>query len=81
MRKTSVYLDDEHVERLRRVAEAEGRSQAEIIRDAILLYSERANQPPRTFAMAGVDPGLARRLGYRSIADIPDDELLDGFGE
>lgn len=81
MKKTSVYLDDEHAARLRRAAEAEGRSQAEILRDAILLYTSRANQPPRTFAMAGIAPGLARRLGYRSLADIPEEALIEGFGE
>lgn len=81
MKKTSVYLDDDHALRLRRAAETEGRSQAEIIRAAIVLYTERANLPPRTFAMDGIAPGLARRLGYRSIADVPEEELLEGFGE
>lgn len=75
MKKTSVYLADEHVERLRRVAEAEGRSQAEVLRDAILLYSSRKD-PPRTFRMAGVAEGPGG-----SIADIPEEELLKGFGE
>ena len=75
MKKTSVYLDDEHVERLRRVAEAEGRSQAEVLRDAILMYTSRDTRP-RTFAMDGVVsvPGL-------SAAALTDDEMLDGFGE
>jgi predicted transcriptional regulator len=81
MKKTSVYLDDEHLLRLKRAAEAEGRSQSEILREAILLYTSQANQPPRKFAMAGIAPGIARKLGYRSIADIPEDELLEGFGE
>lgn len=80
-----MYLDEHHVQRLKRAAEAEGRAQSEILRDAILLYtSNRNNQPPRKFAMEGIAPGLARRLGYRSIADIPQDEwdkLLEGFGE
>ena len=35
MRKTSVYLDDEQAERLARLSETEGRSQAEIVREAI----------------------------------------------
>jgi predicted transcriptional regulator len=80
MKKTSVYLDDEHVERLRRVAEAEGRSQAEVLRDAILMYADKvsanAKGPPRTFRMAGVAEGPGG-----SIADIPEEELLKGFGE
>jgi predicted transcriptional regulator len=81
MNKTSVYLDEHQAERLKRLAEAEGRSQAEIVRQAIALYRSPANQPPRKFAMEGVAPGLAQRLGYRSIMDIPEEELLKGFGE
>jgi Arc/MetJ-type ribon-helix-helix transcriptional regulator len=76
MKKTSVYLNDEHVALLRRAVEAEGRSQAEILRDAIVLYASRANRPPRRFAMAGI---VAVDLG-RSVADIPEEELLEGFG-
>jgi hypothetical protein len=76
MKKTSLYLDDEHVALLGRAAQAEGRSQAEILRDAILLYASRANQPPRTFALA-----RAFRGDGRSLADIPEEELLKGFGE
>ncbi|HBR25935.1 MAG TPA: hypothetical protein DD732_02665, partial [Rhizobiales bacterium] len=34
MRKTSVYLDDEQVERLARISRSEGRPRAEIIREA-----------------------------------------------
>jgi hypothetical protein len=80
-KKTSVYLDEEHVARLKRAAEAEGRSQAEVLRDAIPLYPSRADQPPRTFAIDAIAPGIASRFGYRSIADIPENELLAGFGE
>jgi len=50
MRKTSVYLGEEQAERLARLARQEGRSQAEILREAIAGY-------------------------------VPEDELLDGFGE
>lgn len=75
MKKTSVYLDVEHAARLKRAAEAEGRSQAEILRDAILMYTSASSQP-RSFAMDGVVsvPGL-------SIADLSEEELLEGFGE
>ncbi len=81
MKKTSIYLEDHQVERLKQLSEAEGRSQAEIVRHAITLYRSPSNQPPRKFAMEGVAPGLAQRLGYRSIMDIPEEELLEGFGE
>jgi predicted transcriptional regulator len=75
MRKTSVYLDDVHAARLKRIAEAEGRSQAEVIRDAIMKYPER-DRPRRKFAMAGI----ARGPGG-SVADMDEEELLKGFGE
>ena len=78
MRKTSVYLDDDQAERLARLSRAEGRSQAEIVRDAISCYRPRPERD-RNFALAGnferidADP--------RPISAIPDDELMRGFGE
>ena len=77
MRKTSVYLDDEQAERLARLARQEGRSQAEILREAIAAY-----QPPaprdREFALAA---GFARTdSDRRPISQIPERELLEGFG-
>jgi predicted DNA-binding protein len=77
MRKTSVYLNDEQAERLARLAAQEGRSQAEILREAIAAY-----QPPpsrdRTFALAA---GFSRiDSDRRPISEIPESELLDGFG-
>jgi predicted transcriptional regulator len=75
MKKTSIYLDDEHVARLKRLAEAEGRAQADIVRDAITMY-ESTTRRPRKFAMDGVACGPGG-----SIADIPDEELMKGFGE
>ena len=77
MRKTSVYLDDAQAARLSRLAKEEGRSQAEILRAAVDAY-----QPPpsrdRNFALAARfsriddDP--------RPISEIPESDLLDGFG-
>ena len=81
VKKISVYLDDERAAQLKQLAEIERRSQSQVVRDAILLYASRANPPPRTFAMAGITAGVAQRLGYRSIADVPEEVLLEGFGE
>jgi predicted transcriptional regulator len=77
MRKTSVYLDDELARRLARLAEQEGRSQAEIVRDAIARYEpEPAHN--REFALAA---GFDRIDGdRRPISEIPEEELLEGFG-
>ena len=75
--KTSVYLEPEQVRRLTDLAAHLGRSQAEIIRDAIARYDPAA-EGDRDFA-------LARGFGRvdsdpRPISEIPDADLLDGFG-
>lgn len=78
MRKTSVYLDDAQAIRLARIAREEGRSQAEILRDAVATYEPKPS-PDRSFALA---VGFSRIDGEdRPISTIPDDELLQGFGE
>jgi hypothetical protein len=75
MRKTSVYLSDSDAERLAYLAEREGRPQAAIIRDAIARY-ETPVVGDRSFRMMGAGTGDGR-----SVADIPDEELYEGFGE
>jgi predicted transcriptional regulator len=75
VRKTSVYLSDKEREQLARLAEREQTSQAEIIRKAIATYVPDS-RGDREFRMAGIvdRPGL-------SVADVPEDELLEGFGD
>jgi hypothetical protein len=75
MKKTSIYLDDGDSERLRRMATREGRSQAEIVRAALAAYESQL-RPDRNFALAGSWYGDGT-----SVADIPEEELLKGFGE
>lgn len=74
MKKTSLYLDDTDFDRLRRLALEEGRSQADIMRSAIAVY-EAQRKPDRTFAIDGAWEG-----DETSVADIPEEELLRGFG-
>ena len=74
MKKTSVYLTDAEVTRLSRLAKSEGRSQADIIRRAIAAYVPE--QPDRDFALIGSGHGPGG-----SVADVPEDHLLKGFGE
>lgn len=74
MRKTSVYLTDDEVSRLSRLAQREGLSQAEIIRRAIRSYQPE-RRGDRHFRLAGAGDGPGG-----SIADIDERELLDGFG-
>jgi predicted transcriptional regulator len=77
VRKTSVYLDDAQAERLARLARQEGRSQADILRQAVAAYESPASHD-RDFEIA---VGFARiDHDPRPISQIPDDELLEGFG-
>jgi hypothetical protein len=75
MTKTSVYLTDEERQRLAELSRETGKSQAQIIREAIAQY-QPAYQPRRHFALfnSGRGPG-------GSVADVPDEELFEGFGE
>jgi len=77
MRKTSVYLDDRQAERLARLARQEGRSQAEILREAIATYEPPASRD-RDFEVAAGFPRIDDDT--RPISQIPDTELLEGFG-
>lgn len=76
MRKTSVYLEDAQAERLARLALREGRSQAEILRDAIAAYEPPATSD-RRFEVAA---GFSRVDDGPSISQLSESELLQGFG-
>lgn len=45
MIKTTVYFDEETALALRQLATVAGRSQAELIRDAVALYVDQATRP------------------------------------
>jgi predicted DNA-binding protein len=78
VRKTSIYLRERESRRLVELARAEGRSQAEIVRQAITAYVPTV-RGGGDFALAA---GFARRDDDpRPISEIPEDELLNGFGE
>jgi hypothetical protein len=74
MRKTSVYLTADESARLARLAEREGTSQAEVIRRAIRVY-EPETLGDRNFSLARSADGPGG-----SMADLSEDELLEGFG-
>lgn len=72
-----MYLSERESRRLAELARAEGRSQAEILRAAITAYVP-SGPGDEDFALA---------LGFtridddaRPVSEIPEDELLDGFG-
>lgn len=74
-RKTSVYLEERHRQRLSELARREDISEAEVLRRAIIAYApEGAGDRNFLGARSGEGPG-------GSVADIPEEELLEGFGE
>ena len=77
VRKTSVYLDEAQAARLSRLAAAEGRSQAEILRAAVDAYEPQPARD-RKFALGAGFPRID--ADQRPISQIPGHDLLDGFG-
>ena len=72
MKKTTVYLPDELKAALERTAAAQGRSEAELIREAVRSLTQAMAPPrPKLPLFSGGDPTLAERF----------DEELRGFGE
>ena len=78
MKRTTVYLDDHTLERLQRIAEASGKTQAAVIREAIAVYSTSrgSRRPPRSVGMGGSGGG-----GGGGDLSERAEELLDGFGK
>jgi plasmid stability protein len=70
--KTTVYLPAELKQALQRMAAASGRSEAELIREAVAAQVRFAERPrPQGRLFASGDPSLATQV----------DEALAGFGE
>jgi len=73
MRKTTIYLPDELKKRVEKVARNTGKSEADVIRDAISGATMAAGAPaPRI-------PLMERGLGDPTIAENVD-ALLESFG-
>ncbi len=68
MHKTTVYLSDEEVGALRQLAAATGRSQADLIREAIRRAAAQA--PPRRFRSLGKGEGPGGTVGRWNPADL-----------
>lgn len=74
MKKTTLYLPDQLKEQVETVARAEGRSEADVIRDALSTAVASRLPPEPLVPLPGMtlgDPSIAERAG----------ELLSGFGE
>ena len=74
MKRTTVYLDDHTLERLQRLSEASGKTQAAVIREAIAIYSTArgSRRPPRSVGMGASGSG--------DVSERAED-LLEGFGQ
>ena len=72
MKKTTVYLPEDLKSALGRIAREKGRSEAELMREAIRDLVQNTEPPrPRLPLFSSGDPTLAERI----------DEELAGFGE
>jgi predicted transcriptional regulator len=72
MTKTTVYLPDELKRAVARIAAESGRSEAQVIREAIGALARSVERPrPRGGLFDGLGEGLARHV----------DDALIGFGE
>ena len=73
MRKTTVYLPDELKLALERAAAAQGKSEAAVVRGAIVAATAESSYP--TLRLPLFDSGDA------TFAERVDDELAAGFGD
>lgn len=71
MHKTTIYLDDEQYDRVRRLAEATGKTQAAIIREALERMTAPGPVRPRSIGLG--------RSGRTDLSERAED-LLDGMG-
>ena len=72
MMKTTVYLPDDLKDAVARIAQGSGRSEAEVIRDAIASLVRSSDRPrPNGGLFASGDPSLSEQT----------EEALSGFGE
>jgi hypothetical protein len=68
MRKTTIYLGEEEAEALRKLADATGRSQADLIREAVRQVV--ASRPPRRFRSLGKGQGPGGPTPRWDAADV-----------
>ena len=75
MKQYTITLDDEQAERLQRMAATEMKSEEQLLHDLIARYAVESGHE-RVLAMDGIVHGPGG-----SVADIPEEELMKGFGE
>lgn len=72
--KTTVYLDPEDYRRLKAIARSQGRTAAELVREAVAEYARSHPLPARPASIG------AGRSGRNDVAERAE-ELLEGMGE
>lgn len=72
MKKTTVYLEDDSLRAIKAAAKDSGRSEAEVIREAIRIYVRQRCRPAPQCVGAGTGP--------EDLAERADDHLARGFG-
>ena len=72
MQKTTVYLPDDLKRALEHMARSEGRSEAQVIREAIAGATVGYHNPPK--------PKIGYGHGDGNLAECVDEILAEGFG-
>lgn len=72
-KRTTVYLDEADYRRLKALARAEGRTAAELVREAVSEFTRRRAGPGRPRSLG------AGRSGRKDLSERAE-ELLDGMG-
>ena len=75
MEKTTVYLDASSYQRLKQIAQREGRKPAELVREAVTEYAARHSEGRR------VPASLAAFASGKGDLAARDEAYLEGFGE
>lgn len=75
MHKTTLYLDEALYERVLRMAEERGVSQAMLVREAVASYTAGARKKPRSVGL-----GRSGKPGRGTLSERAEEHLA-GFGE
>ena len=75
MEKTTVYLDSSSYQRLKHIAQREGRKPAELVREAVAEYAARHGEGRR------VPASVASFASGKGDLATRDETYLEGFGE
>jgi predicted transcriptional regulator len=77
MNRTTIHLDDELQERLRKHAEITGQTQSAIVREALVAALDRSEAMPYPRSVGLADGGPSTT----DLSDRVDELLAEGFGE